>query len=233
MRDRLDADGRPLGEQASPVYDSVPTDTRPCPHPGHRSGLPMNQSALNQLLHEWPWITSVIRGWAGPNATVGSAWRAAICGVSAPTLVAAGTPIPRRQSAMYKACVGFSRSFGALLLAADGVAETPMSTLGSSKDFVHWLENDRALIGQVEACAGSPAMIAAAFSAFCGTPGPTLPFLSEEQRNRFVQRAHTDIAVVLQQRAWGQALHELPPWLRPAVEIPGLTPAHVSRLGVV
>ena len=45
-----DAEGRPLGEQASPVfYAAVGADERPCPYADTRHGRVMNRSALHQI----------------------------------------------------------------------------------------------------------------------------------------------------------------------------------------
>lgn len=235
----MDEDGRPLGELSSPHYDRVHTVVVACPYPDARRGLPMNDSALRQIAPVWPAIVATIRALVGASPTVHQAWRVALVGISAPLLVE--EPVPRLLSAFYKTSLGLSQITTRLLLAEEGVADAPFATLGDGDAFFAALDAHRWLHGQVQVCAGTRAMFVQLGDALCGRPGPSA--LGPELAFDCVALADLAAEVVAGQvRALGAIQdarragedrplpHVLPPWLRAAAGIPGLTAAHAERL---
>lgn len=236
----LDEDGRPLGELASPLYPQVVTEVVPCPYPDARHGWPMNASALRQIAPLWPAIVASVRALAGPAPTVHQAWRVALVGIAAPLLVE--EPVPRLVSAFYKTSLGLSQITTRLLLTEEGVATVPFADLGDGATFFESLDANRWLHGQVQVCAGTRAMFVALGDALAGRPGPATlaPALAALDCAQVADGAAA--VVVAQVRALGEIqdarragaevpLPEgLPPWLRAAAGIPGLSAAHAARL---
>lgn len=251
--DLLDIDGRPCGEIASAHYAQVATDTVACPHAGSRKGRPMNASALRQVTAAWPAVLAGTAAWAGLQGTVHAAFRASIAAIAAPLVFHhrhAGTAVPRAVSAMFKSHLGFSQVLCALLLADDGVADTPLTDLGDTEAFLAYLEDQQWLLGQAQVCAGSAAMIAAVFDALCGRGGgsgaePPADLLSLGRGwiDMAVESLALQVAYVLAldaQAAHGASLSGSPgeawwrnppmPWLRPVKLMPDRRPGHARRL---
>ncbi|MEZ4241124.1 MAG: hypothetical protein R3F59_34185 [Myxococcota bacterium] len=152
-----DAEGRPLGEVSAPGYDEVPTEVVACPYADGRRGQPMNVTALRQLTGAWPALLGTVRTLSGPSPTAHRAWRTAVACTAAPLLVAEPVPVP--LAALFKTALGLSQVTTALLLAADGVADTPLAALGTPAEAFDTLDRDGWLQGQLQVCAGSRPMI--------------------------------------------------------------------------
>lgn len=249
--DLLDVDGRPCGEIASRRYPDVATEVIACPYADARRGTPMNLSALRQLTAVWPALVASVRAQAGPNATVSRAFRTVIAGTTGPLAFRAqhgDEPIPRALAALFKVGLGFSQVLSTLLLADDGVADAPLAELGDSDAFFAWLDRDRWLLGQVQACGGSAPMIAEMFDALCGRAGDAV--LAPEVAA--IGEAHVDpaVAAIGVQVAYLAALSRVvrgggsiegargapwldrppAPWLRAVASVPNRPPEHARRL---
>jgi hypothetical protein len=238
--DRIDEDGRPCGELASRFYDEAATEIVACPYSGSRRGLPMNQTALRQAASVWPRVLAVARGLTKPNPTVHDAWKVALAGTVCPLIV--GDPVPRVISAFFKTSLGFSQTLTALLLSEEGIADASLADLGDGRAFYEHLERGRWLVGQVQACAGTEAMIVQMADVLAGrSAGPS------SAAEGFAEAADTASAAVgvqiaalgaLYQAARGGQPIEAPdwiaeptaPWLRGARAFPNPKPEHARRL---
>ncbi|MEL6344299.1 MAG: hypothetical protein AAFV53_14365 [Myxococcota bacterium] len=209
VNDRLDEDGRPLGEHASPdAYAVSPRDERPCPYRDERQGQVMNAAALRQVRVNWPTIRTTLCDWATPNATVRQAWMVTLAATMAPMMTPAGCPVPVAWSAMYKTCIGFHQLLTFLILAEAAAAETPLSALATPEEFQRWLSREGWLVGQTQVCAGPAAMIAAGFQALCGDgtgagAGSPLPRPAEEAVRQVAGWQALTLAAVLRAQAVG------------------------------
>jgi hypothetical protein len=234
--DRLDEDGRPLGEVSSTLYDRVETEVVACPYPDMRHGRPMNRTALRQVSSVWPQVLATLQGLAGGGTTVHGAWRIALIGISAPLLSPA--PTSRALSALYKTSLGLSQVTSTLLMADDAVAATPFSELGSGTDFFGALDQHGWLLGQLQVCSGPPAMLVQMGEALAHGGPPAVPPLPLPEPERMAEIAA--MAVAAHATFWVKAdelrargakipIHPLPPWLR-AVATEAFRPAsHIRR----
>ncbi len=254
VRDLIDVDGRPCGEQASQHFDLAKTQLVACPHAGARQGLPMNQSALQPLAQVWREVVGTVSALVGEGGTHGvtvhGAYQAAIACTAAPLIFQIQHPdqaIPRTLSALFKAALGFSQTLSFLLLADDGVADAPLSELGDEAQFLSYLENQKWLVGQNQACAGSPAMIGQLFTAFCGQL-PSGKIATEFPSGRawidavvaLIGLQMTYLLMLNCRVAQGQSVQGArhahwqtqphAPWLRTVAMQPGRLPAHAQRL---
>jgi hypothetical protein len=174
LRDWPDADGRPLGERASPLY---PPDTRriACPHAGSRAGLPMNVTALAQVRPHRDRNLATLAAACGPAPTVADALRACSALIVAPVvcrMAAPDAPIPVEVAALYKTTIGFHQLLVSLLLDTEGLAALPASELDDSDALLAALEAGGWLVGTVEVCAGAPADFAATWDVLTGRRAP-------------------------------------------------------------
>ncbi len=245
----LDADGRPCGEQASPHYDSLHTELLACPYEDVRRGGAMNASALRQVAAVWPSVLGNAAALAGPEASVFAAFRAAVAGTAAPVAWRRrhpDRPVPRVLSALFKTCLGFSQVLCVLLMTEDGVADSPLAALGDARQFLAYLDGQRWLLGQVQVCAGSPAMISAMFDALCGRARP-IPAPELDPGSAWIDgavaavglqlgyvlvldalAAHGISTAVARGERW--RLNPRAPWLRAIGMWPGQAPEHARRL---
>jgi hypothetical protein len=164
-RDWLDVDGRPLGEQASPDY---PKDTHhvACPYSGARRGLPMNQDAVEQVRRHHTEVLGRLSAALPPEPRVEDVLRVATGALVAPLFEP--RPVPAVTSAAYKTDLGFHQVLVSLLLDTPGLAATPAASLPGPDALLHVLDAGRWLVGQVQACGGSPAEIALHWEVLCG-----------------------------------------------------------------
>ena len=249
--DLADEDGRPVGEVASGWYDDDATELGACPYHDVRHGQVMNVSALRQLSRVWPEVRSTLRWLAGSEATGHAALRAIVTALAVPLAWEAahpGVPVPRVLSVLFKASLGLSQVTTTLLLADDGVADTPLTSLGDAKAFSTFLDDGRWLVGQTQACAGSTHRIGQAFEAIAGfgpDPAPP-PALAEFDTARLGDEALETLALQCAAIGWayqakrrGEALPAgLPawvttpkaPWLRGVSAVPDRRPEHARRL---
>lgn len=233
----MDEDGRPVAEVASSAYPTVTTDLVVCPYADVRAGGMMNRSALRQMSAVWPELMGCFSALAGPEPTVGRAWAAAVTGISLP-LVAAG-PVPRLTAAVFKASLGLSQVFSAMLLSDDGVADAPLTALGDAAGFFAALDQGRWLVGADQVCAGSKPMIEQVFTAMTtgsSTPCPPEVLVLIERVGVLppqVVGLHVAHLCALQRAARsgdGEAPVATHPWLRAVFAVPNRPPAHARRL---
>ena len=174
----LDEDGRPVAEVAAPSFRATVTDMAVCPYADVRSGGQMNRSALRQMSAVWPDLLACFSALAGEEPTVSQAWQAAVTGISLPLLAPA--PTPRLIAGLFKASLGLSQVFSAMLLMDDGVADAPLTALGNSAEFFTALDAGRWLVGAEQVCAGSPAMIEQVFEAMVSPAARECPQLAAD-----------------------------------------------------
>jgi hypothetical protein len=178
----LDEDGRAVAEVGAEVV-GAPTELVACPYPDHRSGLPMNRSALRQMATVWPAVLERIAAYAGPGpVTVRGAFGGALTGTSAVihhAVVSPGEPVPRAVAATYKTCLGLTQVLAALCLLDPDLGESPLRALGDADAFFSLLDDGRWLVGQVEVCAGPRALIGEVFEALATGGGPQPPWADE------------------------------------------------------
>lgn len=234
----VDEDGRPVAEVASPAFRSVHTDLVACPYADVRAGGVMNRSALGQMTTTWPDLLASFAALAGPRPTVSRAWAAAVTGIALPLVSA--TPVPRRTAALFKASLGLSQVFSALLLTEDGVADAPLSALGDAPAFFDALDQGRWLVGANQVCAGSRPMIEQAFDALAGR-GVERAAPSEvvDAAARVGQLPPEVVGLHVAHLASLQQLHRVGqgppveahhPWLRAVFAIPDRPAEHARRL---
>lgn len=126
----------------------------------------MNQSALDQIVSHWPELIKTVRWLTPSQPTVHQAWRSCVISTSLPALYLAQSSenrVPVMMASLYKAILGYSQVLTYLLLAAEGVADTPLNQLGEPKEFSAWLDQEEWLIGDLQVCAGSSRMIEVLF----------------------------------------------------------------------
>ncbi len=238
-RTLVDEDGRPVAEIASPLYRTVQTDLVRCPYPDARAGGEMNRSALRQMSASWPELLAAFSAMAGPDPTVADAWAAAATGISLPLL--ATQPVPRVTAALFKACLGLSQVFGAMLLTADGVADLPLTALGDAAGFFTALDEGKWLIGAQQVCAGTRPMFEAVFDALVGRRAPegvcprdlASAIDGLGRRPAAIIGLHVAHLCALQARAGaGEGGFERVehPWLRAVYAVPDRPPGHALRL---
>lgn len=237
----VDVDGRPVAEVASPLFREVATDLATCPYADGRAGGQMNRSALRQMSAVWPDLLAGFSVLAGPEPTVSRAWAAAITGIALPLV--APSPVPLLTAALFKASLGLSQVFSALLLTADGVADAPLTALGDAAGFFSALDEGKWLIGAEQVCAGTRPMIEGVFDALAGGGERTCPAeLAELIRGvggvpPDVVGLHVAHLASLQAAARrgegpGASLTQESghPWLRAVFAVPDRPPEHARRL---
>jgi hypothetical protein len=249
--DRLDEDGRPVGEIGSRLYDPDRTELVACPYADERKGHPMNRSALRQLGACWPDVVRAARWIVGQAPTVGGVWAAAITATALPHAWRDEEPVPRVLSALYKTSLGMSQATAALLLADDGVADVPFASLGDDEDFFRFLDAGRWLVGRDQACAGPEPMIRELVRALVDErpledPPRALRDVNVDGVRQTAVRVAGVQAVTLLgvaqcvgrgvrdgldgSLAEGWLEGRAPAWLRSALSGPGRRPEHVRRL---
>ncbi|MDP2308881.1 MAG: hypothetical protein Q8P18_22860 [Pseudomonadota bacterium] len=177
LRDWVDADGRPLGERASPLY---PPDTRrvACPYAGSREGRPMNVTSLAQVRPHRERNLATLAAACGPSPTVARLLQGCSALVALPVasrLASPDAPIPVEVAALYKTTIGFHQLLVSLLLDTEALAGTPAAELDGAEALLAALEAGGWLVGQVEVCAGAPADIAATWDVLTGRrPAPAV-----------------------------------------------------------
>ena len=244
-RHRLDEDGRPVAEIASPHYDPARTELQRCPYPDARLGQPMNRSALRQMADVWPALLDSVRWCVGGEPTVHRAWRAAVAGLAAPALWP-DPDVPRLLSAQFKASLGLSQVLTTLLLNEPGAADARLAALGDAAAFVAHLDAGRWLVGESQVCAGSASMIGAIFEALAdgapGAPGPAWTRLGDGWFDAAAEAVAVHAAhLALANRALGAGSPvrpetaawvggRVPPWLRGVLGVPDRAPEDALRL---
>lgn len=173
LHDVIDEEGRPLLEMASSSYQTSMRHEIPCPYRDRRHHQEMNQAALQQVSRYWDDIKQTLSWLAGPSASLYRAWRASLIATLAPAQALSLHPdklMSAPIAALYKAALGYAQCFTYLALATDGVADMPLSALGTPKEFLEWLNTELWLVGDQQVCAGSPSMIAQLFLALSDAP---------------------------------------------------------------
>ncbi len=230
----IDEDGRPVAEVASPHYPATQTELVGCPYGDVRVGQPMNRTALRQMTAVWPALLAGMSALSGPDPTVHRAWAAAVSGIALPLL--APVPVPRLQSALFKASLGLSQVFSALLLADNGVADAPLASLGDGEAFFAELDRGRWLVGADQVCAGTAPMIVQVFDALTGTlpVGPAASAIRPVPEAAVAIGLHTAHLLACQQAARrGErepVTAPLSPWMRAVFALPNRPAEHARRL---
>jgi hypothetical protein len=230
----FDVDGRPVAEVASPAWRDVPTELVACPYADVRAGQPMNRTALRQMSAVWPALLASFAALGGGTPTVHGAWAAALSGIALPLL--APRPVPRLQSALFKASLGLSQVFSALLLSDDGVADAPLTSLGDGAAFFAELDRGRWLVGADQVCAGTAPMIEQVFDALTGRipVDPAPPEIRAVPAAPVAVGLHVAHLLACQQAARrGErepVTDPLNPWLRAVFAVPNRPVAHARRL---
>jgi hypothetical protein len=168
-RDWLDVDGRPLGEIASRLY---PSDTIEvvCPYSGARRGKPMNESARRQVVAHRDAGLATLAGALSDTATGADLLRVCTAMIVAP--LHHERPTPAAVASAYKTNLGFQQTLLSLCLDTPEVATTPVRDLPDAATLLAALEAGNWLVGQRQACAGSPGDIALAWEIMCRRRAP-------------------------------------------------------------
>lgn len=230
--DLTDTDGRPLVEPLLPL-----TAPRRCAYGDLRDGRPLNWAGLQQVSEHWRSLRRRVA--AVSDGTLQGAFRASLAIVTAPLLTPEGEAVAAELSAAYKACIGFNQVFCHMLLS--GLApDAALNEVASSADFFEWLQSGDWLLGQHQACAGSPAQIQELYGAFCQSQTQPAP---AEQVELALEAVALQSALVLAtyrsvaegqpesggigQRLWQHARW---PWMHAVTNQPGRDPACVACL---
>ncbi len=146
-------------------------------------------------------------------------------------------PTSRLVAGLFKASLGLTQVFSALLLGADGVADVPLTALGDGEAFFAELDRGRWLIGAEQACAGTKPMIVAVFDAMCRSgqaPAEIAALLPRVEAAPTAVALHVAWLAARQQaarRGEGEPVMEsLHPWLRATFAVPDRAPEHARRL---
>lgn len=197
----------------------------------------MNRSALRQMTAVWPELLASFAALGGCEPTIGRAWEAAIIGIALPLV--APSPVPRLVAALFKASLGLSQVFSAMLLTGEGVADTPLVALGDGPSFFAALDEGRWLVGADQVCAGTMPMIVGVFDALTGPVAPAPPIIAA-----LIERvggipaevvglhvAHLAALQAAARRGDGPPV-EAPSaaWLRAVFAVPQRPPEHARRL---
>jgi hypothetical protein len=182
LDDVLDEEGRPLHERRAPsaTKTGVPMVLEACPYQDERRGLPMNVSALEQLLRFFPATAARVaafRGMIGPRARP---WEQLLLGLldllAAPALhlLQRRDPearVPGLEAAGYKLAAGYFDALRRLLaLEARGSAR-PCTADG----FLSFIRAERVLLGPSEVCAGRWEHISALSRLLLDSSPPVVP----------------------------------------------------------
>ena len=198
----LDAWGRPLGEYAAPAaYRAAGVREVACPFEGSRAlaGLPINAAAARQVAHAWPQLLDALgsltrscayapplhdaaRG-AGPHRpssllSGGQVWLVCVAAQIWPLLCQLRQPerpIALPLAALFKITLGFSSFIPMMLLAHEGLADSPLLALLDAAQCYELLEREQWLVGSAQSCAGSPGQIQRCYEGLCVAPDPSAP----------------------------------------------------------
>jgi hypothetical protein len=167
-RHHRDADDRPLCEVRTPPEHLRPGDLihRACPYPGSRHGRPMNVAALAQMSSHWDDVVDALAllrtRYAAPRPEAApellDVWRVSQFAASLPWffLLRRGQPIPGFAAALAKATQGVGLWAQRILVERLAGGPAPAMTAAA---IAASAEATGLLVGEVEACAGSEAMI--------------------------------------------------------------------------
>lgn len=245
-----DEQGRPLGEQASPRYTTVPQheERRAFGDARDASGLPCNVAALAQLHATWPTLLAALSALdADQPDTLARTLRRVSAGVRLAPMLAVHTrgPLPVAVAALHKVTLGFSDLCAAMLLEVRVDADEPTPG-GDTLDA--WLDERPWLIGTTQVCAGSRAQIGRVWQALreTGAAQPIKALRASWFREAFAAllelealaaasagHARFALAQGLAVGPVGHALFtagEVPQWTEAIRQAPGAGPAHPSLL---
>lgn len=188
-RHHRDDDDRPLREIRTPPEHLRPGDIeqRACPYAGTRHGQPMNSAALRQMSTHWDAVIdalAMVRGLyvdaRGPAPLdLLDVWRLSQYGAALPWfyLLRLERSIPGFAAVLAKANQGVGLWAQRVLVDAMAGAPPPAMTADA---IVASAEANGTLLGEVEACAGSPAMMRRFFDALLtGAGGGETPAVAE------------------------------------------------------
>jgi hypothetical protein len=167
-RHHRDADDRPLCEVRTPPEHLRPGDLihRACPYPGSRHGRPMNVAALAQMSSHWDDVVDTLAllrtRYAAPRPEAApellDVWRVSQFAASLPWffLLRRDQAIPGFAAALAKATQGVGLWAQRVLVERLAGGPAPAITAAA---IAASAEATGLLVGEVEACAGSEAMI--------------------------------------------------------------------------
>jgi hypothetical protein len=167
-RHHRDADDRPLREVRTPPEHLRPGDLihRACPYPGSRHGRPMNVAALAQMSSHWDDVVDTLAllrtRYAAPRPEAApellDVWRVSQFAASLPWffLLRRDQAIPGFAAALAKATQGVGLWAQRVLVERLAGGPAPAITAAA---IAASAEATGLLVGEVEACAGSEAMI--------------------------------------------------------------------------
>lgn len=167
-RHHRDADDRPLREVRTPPEHLRPGDLihRACPYPGSRQGRPMNVAALAQMSSHWDDVVDTLAllrtRYAAPRPEAApellDVWRVSQFAASLPWffLLRRDQAIPGFAAALAKATQGVGLWAQRVLVERLAGGPAPAITAAA---IAASAEATGLLVGEVEACAGSEAMI--------------------------------------------------------------------------
>lgn len=172
----LDDEGRPLGERRAPsdAKKDVPIVLRPCPYGDARHGMPMNVSALVQVMAHVDDVAIDIASFRARVCAMPPSWETMLIAVidqlAGPALYLLDErrehgPIPTRLAVGHKLAAGFFQVVRQLL--RDELRGIPRTVTCAA--FVHNVLDQRALIGASEVCAGPLPAIERMTEAFFGS----------------------------------------------------------------
>lgn len=166
LNDMLDDEGRPVSERRADaaVRAGVEMDMRVCPYAGIRQGKWMNYSALMQLSRHYDAVMGEMGTFRRRAAGATASWDDILAGVldqlARPAIHLlqqrdARGAVPAQAAVSHKLAAGF---FGVMRNLHEQIAlgaDFPVSV----EAFLQLVEQQNALVGPAEVCAGSPQMI--------------------------------------------------------------------------
>lgn len=168
----FDDEGRPLGERRAPsgAKRNVPIELVPCPYEDERHGMPMNQSALEQVKRHFSAALEHLERFhalSGPVPQGGPHWTDVLATVldslfsPARFLLgarSASVRVPAALAVSHKLAAGYFGVVRQLLVEEALGVPHPVTP----EHLLEFVRQRRALIGDREVCAGPPKLIARA-----------------------------------------------------------------------
>ena len=225
-----DSDGRPVSEATSGEEHFSP-----CPYSDKRHGYPMNVPALRQMTGQWEHVLDWVSPKRGENSKLRDSLAVALFATVEPMIYKLENPelvIPSEMSIRYKACLGFCQVLTYLIWNDLDPSEARLADFGTADEFFVWLDRERWLLGQVQACPGPRTMIQQLFTRFCSARPKVHQSVVVERVLELV--ALQSVHVLAAHKNEGSLAHQLfhrgqSPWLFALIQNPDRDPAEVSK----